>query len=132
MPTSAAKDPRQALGRNPDRLTLVERTALAGKMIALEVYSPATLPLRRIEAIGDSIDACIGMLQERGLDPRRFEYSPLGPAYYRCASENPRCVSTPSGWARFAKSRYYRLASPRHDWTIAFLVEGGRLHGNPA
>src|ERR1017187_10627202 len=54
MPTSAAKDPRQALGRNPDRLTLVERTALAGKMIALEVYSPATLPLRRIEAIGDS------------------------------------------------------------------------------
>jgi hypothetical protein len=50
-------------------------------MIALEVYSPATLPLRRIEAIGDSIDACIGMLQERGLDPRRFEYSALGPAY---------------------------------------------------
>jgi hypothetical protein len=81
MPTSAAKDPRQALGRNPDRLTLVERTALARKMIALEVYSPATLPLRRIEAIGDSIDACIGMLQERGLDPRRFEYSALGPAY---------------------------------------------------
>jgi hypothetical protein len=37
--------------------------------------------LRRIEAIGDSIDACIRMLRERGLDPRRFEYSPLGPAY---------------------------------------------------
>jgi hypothetical protein len=81
MPASAAKDPRQALGRNPDRLTLVERTALAGKMVALEFYSPATLPLRRIEAIGDSIDACIRMLRERGLDPRRFEYSPLGPAY---------------------------------------------------
>jgi hypothetical protein len=78
---SAAKDPRQALGRNPDRLTLEERTALARKMIALEIYSPATLPLRRIEAIGDSIDACIRMLRERGLDPRRFEYSALGPAY---------------------------------------------------
>ena len=73
--------PRQALGRNPDRLTLVERTALAGKMIALEVYTPDTFPFRRIEAIGDSIDACVRMLQERGLDPRRFEYSPLGPAY---------------------------------------------------
>ena len=44
MPVSAAKDPRQALGRNPDRLTLEERTALAGKMIALEVYSPDTFP----------------------------------------------------------------------------------------
>jgi hypothetical protein len=81
MSVSAAKDPRQALGRNPDRLTLVERAALAGKMIALEVYTPATFPLRRIEAIGDSIDACIRMLRERGLDPRHFEYSPLGPAY---------------------------------------------------
>jgi hypothetical protein len=81
MPASAAKDPRQALGRNPDRLTLGERTALAGKMIALEVYTPDTFPFRRIEAIGDSIDACVRMLQERGLDPRRFEYSPLGPPY---------------------------------------------------
>jgi hypothetical protein len=81
MSASAVKDPRQALGRNPDRLTLDERTALAGKMIALEVYSPATFPLRRIEAIGDTIGACIGMLRERGLDPRRFEFSPLGPAY---------------------------------------------------
>jgi len=81
MTTSAAKDPRHALGRNPDRLTLEERTALAGKMVALEVYSPSTFPFRRIEAIGDSIDDCIRMLQERGLDPRRFEYSPLGPPY---------------------------------------------------
>jgi hypothetical protein len=81
MTASAAQDPRQALGRNPDRLTLEERTALAGKIVAFEVYSPATVPLRRIEAIGDSIAVCIGMLRERGLDPRRFEYSPLGPAY---------------------------------------------------
>ena len=81
MPVSAAKDPRQALGRNPDRLTLVERTALAGKMVALEIYTPETFPFRRIEAIGDSIDACIRMLRERGLDPRHFEYSPLGPPY---------------------------------------------------
>ena len=81
MTLSAAKDPRQALGRNPDRLTLPERTALAGKTIALEVYTPETFPFRRIEAIGDSIDACIRMLRERGLDPHRFEFSPLGPPY---------------------------------------------------
>ena len=77
MTSSAAKDPRQALGRNPDRLTVEERMALAGKYIALEVYSPATLPLRRIEAIGKGIDECVRMLQSRGLDPRQFEYSIL-------------------------------------------------------
>lgn len=81
MPASAAKDPRQAIGRNPDRLTLEERSALAGKMIALEIYSPATLPLRRIEAIGDSLDACVRMLRERGLDACRFEYSLLARPY---------------------------------------------------
>jgi hypothetical protein len=81
MPASAAKDPRQAVGRNPDRLTLQERTALAGKIIALEIYTPDTFPFRRIEAIGDSLEACIRMLRERGLDPRRFEYSPLEPPY---------------------------------------------------
>jgi hypothetical protein len=81
MPASAAKDPRQAVGRNPDRLTLAERTALAGKIIALEIYTPATFPFRRIEAIGDSLEACIRMLRERGLDPRHFEYIPLEPPY---------------------------------------------------
>jgi hypothetical protein len=77
MASSAAQDPRQALGRNPDRLTLEERMALAGKFIALEVYSPETLPLRLIEAVGSSIDECVRMLQSRGLDPRQFEYSIL-------------------------------------------------------
>ncbi len=81
MPASAAKDPRKAVGRNPDRLTLEERTALAGKIIALEIYTPDVFPFRRIEAIGDSLEACIRMLRERGLDPRRFEYSPLEPPY---------------------------------------------------
>ena len=81
MPASAVKDPRQAIGRNPDRLTLEERTALAGKWIALEVYTPATLPFRRIEAIGDSLEACARMLQERGLDPAIFEFSRLAWPY---------------------------------------------------
>jgi hypothetical protein len=77
MPASAEKDLRQAIGRNPDRLTLEERMTLAGKFIALEVYSPDTLPLRRIEAIGSSMEDCVRMLQSRGLDPRKFEYSIL-------------------------------------------------------
>ena len=81
MTASAVRDPRQAIGRNPDRLTLEERTALAGKWIALEVYTPATLPFRRIEAIGESLEACARMLQERGLDPAIFEFSRLAWPY---------------------------------------------------
>lgn len=81
MPVSAAKDPRQAIGRNPDRLDLTERHALAGKFVALEIYTPATLPFRRIEAIGNTIDECARMLKERGLDPAQFEYTLLPPPY---------------------------------------------------
>ena len=54
MPVSAASDPKQAIGRAPERLTLEERLALTGKFIALEVYTPETLPLRwtfRVEAL---------------------------------------------------------------------------------
>ena len=81
MSVSAAKDPRAALGRNPDRLTLEERTALAGKYVAMEIYTPDALPLRRIEAIGDSIGACVQMLKERGLDPLQFEFTRLAWPY---------------------------------------------------
>lgn len=70
-----------AIGRAPERLTLAERLHLTGKFIALEIYSPATLPLRRIEAIGDSIDQCVRLLKARGLDPTSFEYTRLAPPY---------------------------------------------------
>jgi hypothetical protein len=79
--TATAKQVDRALGRNPDQLTLDERIALAGKYIALEIYTPDALPLRRIEAIGDSIEECIRMLQARGLDPKSFEYTRLAPPY---------------------------------------------------
>ena len=78
---SASKDPKNALGRAPERLTLEEQAALTGKYIALEIYSPEAVPLRRIEAIGDSVDECIRQLQARGLDPKRFEFSRLKPAF---------------------------------------------------
>jgi hypothetical protein len=71
----------EAIGRNPDDLSLEERAALSGKWVALEIYSPDTLPLRRIEALGDSIGECVRMLKSRGLDPMKFEYSRLKSAY---------------------------------------------------
>jgi len=76
-----AKDPRNAIGREPELLSLEERFAWAGKCVALEIYSPQTTPLRRIEAIGGSIQECVRQLQERGLDPARFEFSLLTRPY---------------------------------------------------
>jgi hypothetical protein len=81
MTANAAKDAGRALGRNPDRLTLTERLALAGKYVALEIYSPDTIPLRRIEAIGDSLAECVRTLRTRGLDPVHFEFHRLGQPY---------------------------------------------------
>jgi len=81
MTANAVKDAGQALGRNPDRLTPTERMALAGKYIALEIYSPEATPLRRIEAIGDSLVECLRNLKSRGLDARKFEFSRLSPPY---------------------------------------------------
>jgi hypothetical protein len=81
MNANAAKDAGRVLGRNPDRLTLAERLALAGKYIALEIYSPDTIPLRRIEAIGDSTAECLRTLRSRGLDPRQFEFVRLARPY---------------------------------------------------
>lgn len=76
-----ATDPSSVIGRSPDRLTLEERAAWAGKFIALEIYTPETLPLRRIEAMGDSAEECIRQLAQRGLDPAMFEFVQLQPAY---------------------------------------------------
>ena len=81
MSVSAASDPKQAIGRAPERLSLEERLALVGKFIALEIYTPEALPLRRIEAIGDSVEECVRQLTARGHDPAHFEFSRLGPPY---------------------------------------------------
>jgi hypothetical protein len=74
MTANRAKGSDRAIGRSPDQLTLEERIRLAGKYVALEIYTPATIPLRRIEAIGDSAMECVRMLKARGLDPARFEF----------------------------------------------------------
>jgi hypothetical protein len=69
------------IGRSLDLLSLPERTALAGKWIALERYTPATLPLRVIEALDDSPGACIQQLAARGLSPSNYEFIQLMPPY---------------------------------------------------
>ncbi|MFY9725640.1 MAG: hypothetical protein WB579_04020 [Bryobacteraceae bacterium] len=76
-----ATKPERAIGRSPERLTIAERLAFAGRYIALEIYTPRNLALRRIEAIGDSLADCIRMLRARGLDPTAFEFSRLSAPY---------------------------------------------------
>ena len=62
------------IGRFPDRLSIGERKALAGKWYATEIYNPVDIPLRRIEAVGSSPADCFLQLKTRGLDPRKFEF----------------------------------------------------------
>ncbi|MCP5116614.1 MAG: hypothetical protein GY953_37785 [bacterium] len=69
------------IGSDPERLSIPEQTALAGRWVAIEIYTPASLPLKRIEAIGDSVEACVTKLRSRGLDPMRFEFSIMKPPY---------------------------------------------------
>ena len=81
MSTLSTPLAEKVLGRSPDQLTLEERRALLGSWIAMEIYSPETLPLRRIEALGTSVQECIAMLRRRGLDPLKFEFTPINPPY---------------------------------------------------
>lgn len=67
-------DSSKLLGRAPDQLTLDERSRLAGKWVAIEIYTPATLPLRRIEAVGENALACAAELRRRQLNPGDFEF----------------------------------------------------------
>lgn len=72
---------RGLVGRSPDDLTIEERHAYAGRWVALEIYTPQTIPLRVIEASGDSPADCAQALTARGLDPVKFEFVPVRPAY---------------------------------------------------
>jgi hypothetical protein len=81
MATATKLDLEKIVGRAPERLTLAEREALVGKFIALEIYSPKNLALRRIAAVGDNIRDCVASLRRRGLDPLNYEFTPLNPPY---------------------------------------------------
>ena len=47
---------------------------MTGWWVAYEVYTPQTLPLKRIEAVGRDVPACVTQLESRGLDPLQFEF----------------------------------------------------------
>ena len=71
---SAGKlDARRYLGRNPDELKLPEISQLAGVWLALELYNPANLALRRIAALGDSPEAAIRAART-GKDPSNYQF----------------------------------------------------------
>jgi hypothetical protein len=74
MPRTPRIELRGLIGRSPEQLTLDEQQAAAGKFAAFEIYTPERTPLRRIEAIGQSIEECVRGLQARGLQPERFEF----------------------------------------------------------
>ena len=62
------------IGRPLDSLSLAERWRIAGAWVALELYTPETVPLRIIEAIGPSAQACAEQLRGRGLNPTHYEF----------------------------------------------------------
>jgi hypothetical protein len=68
-----ASDHTQVIGRALESLTLDQRYALANKWLAWQIYTPQTLPLRRIEAVGETQMECIQQLAARGVDPRECE-----------------------------------------------------------
>ena len=72
---------RKLIGQPMDGLTLADRWKFSGVWVALEVYTPQTLPLRIIEAAGGSASECIQQLVSRGVDASRFEFIPLPQPY---------------------------------------------------
>ncbi len=74
-------DTKRFLGLSADALPLKDRLALTGKLVAYEVYTPDTVPLRLMEAIGSSVEECVSILKARGLDPRQFEFTRLPSPY---------------------------------------------------
>jgi hypothetical protein len=71
------------VGKPIDGLALADRWALAGKWVALELYSPERLPLRIIRAVGPDARTCIGQIKKEGADPALFEYVALEQPYSR-------------------------------------------------
>lgn len=60
--------------RNPEEFSLRERRRIAGNWVALELYTPANLALRRIAALGASPADCRRQLRESGKSPADYEY----------------------------------------------------------
>lgn len=74
-------DIKLLVGKPVDGFTLADQWRYAGVWVALELYTPQTLPMRLIAAAGASAGECIAQLRKQGLDPERFEYRPLAQPY---------------------------------------------------
>jgi hypothetical protein len=73
--------PAELMGKPFDGLTAAERWKHAGVWVALELYTPQSMPLRQIAAAGASAEECMAQLSALGLDPTRFEFLPLSQPY---------------------------------------------------
>ncbi|MEO8662726.1 MAG: hypothetical protein ABI693_29970 [Bryobacteraceae bacterium] len=69
------------IGRAPEDLSIEEHLAVAGQWVALEIYTPITLPQRRIQALGATAAECVRHLLQRGIDPSQFEFVLMRRAY---------------------------------------------------
>jgi hypothetical protein len=70
------------IGRPLESLSLAERWHIAGSWVALELYTPQTVPLRIIEAIGPTARACTDQLRARGLNPGHYEFCACPQPYH--------------------------------------------------
>jgi hypothetical protein len=80
MSVFGSVDTSKLVGFEIDGLDYQQRLALAGKYVALELYSPQTKPVRKIEAVSDSPSGRIRDLKARGLDPAQFEIESVAAA----------------------------------------------------
>jgi hypothetical protein len=72
---------KKLIGKPLDGLTLADRWKFSGVWVALEIYTPHTMPLRIIEAVGGSAQDCIQQLVSMGRDASHFEFMPLPQPY---------------------------------------------------
>lgn len=69
------------IGHAPEELPLGLREELSGQWVALEIYTPQRLPLRKIAAIAATPGDCFAALRARGLDVTHFEVTRLPEAH---------------------------------------------------
>ena len=81
MPSVSSLNLEKFVGRSPDRLTLDEREALVGYYMARRVYTPNNLALQRIEAVGESVVACVEKLKRAEKNPLDYEFTRFNPPY---------------------------------------------------
>jgi hypothetical protein len=70
----ATLDLTRYIGSAIEQLPLKQQKSLAGLCAAYELYTPQTVPLRKVAALATSMPECVQQLLSRGLDPRSYEY----------------------------------------------------------